>query len=106
MLAAQAPRLALRVDNKLSDDGSKMDVELKFNNLMDFEPEQVVQQVEPLRKLVEARQKLRDLLTKIDGNDKLEAMLTDVLKDPNAQKQLGKQLGVVTDEEGKKEEPK
>ena len=105
VLASQAPRLALRVDNKLSDDGSKMNVEMKFNNMMDFEPDQVVQQVEPLRKLVEARQKLRDILSKTDGNDKLEAMLTDLLKDPNAQKQLGKQLGVVTDEEGKKEEP-
>ena len=105
VLASQAPRLALRVDNKLSDDGSKMNVEMKFNNMMDFEPDQVVQQVEPLRKLVEARQKLRDILSKTDGNDKLEAMLTDLLKDPNAQKQLGKQLGVVTDEEGKEEEP-
>lgn len=105
VLAAQTPRLALRVDNKLSDDGSKMNVEMKFNNMTDFEPDQVVQQVEPLRKLVEARQKLRDILSKTDGNDKLEAMLTDLLKDPNAQKQLGKQLGVVTDEEGKKEEP-
>jgi type VI secretion system protein ImpB len=105
VLAAQTPRLALRVDNKLSDDGSKMNVEMKFNSMMDFEPDQVVNQVEPLRKLVEARQKLRDILSKTDGNDKLEAMLTDLLKDPNAQKQLGKQLGVVTDEEGKKEEP-
>lgn len=105
VLAAQAPRLALRVDNKLSDDGSKMNVEMKFNNITDFEPDQIVQQVEPLRKLVEARQKLRDILSKTDGNDKLEAMLTDLLKDPNAQKQLGKQLGVVTDEEPKKEEP-
>lgn len=105
VLAAQAPRLSVRVDNKLSDDGSKMNVEMKFNNMTDFEPDQVVQQVEPLRKLVEARQKLRDILSKTDGNDKLEAMLTDLLKDPNAQKQLGKQLGVVTDEEPKKEEP-
>ena len=82
-----APRLALRVDNKLSDDGSKMNVELKFNNLADFEPDQVVQQVEPLRKLVEARHKLRDLLSKIDGNDKLEAHAARTsCKDPNAQK--------------------
>jgi type VI secretion system protein ImpB len=107
VLAAQAPRLALRVDNKLTDDGSKMNVEMKFNNMLDFEPDQVVQQVEPLRKLVEARQKLRDILSKTDGNDKLEAMLTDLLKDPNAQKQLGKQLGLTAEEaeEGGKKEP-
>ncbi|MGE5347614.1 MAG: type VI secretion system contractile sheath small subunit [Acidithiobacillales bacterium] len=107
VLAAQAPRLALRVDNKLTDDGSKMNVEMKFNNMLDFEPDQVVQQVEPLRKLVEARQKLRDILSKTDGNDKLETMLTDLLKDPNAQKQLGKQLGLTQDDadEGGKKEP-
>lgn len=106
VLAGMAPRLALRVDNKLTDDGSKMNVEMNFNNMLDFEPDQVVKQVEPLRKLVEARAKLRDILSKTDGNDKLEAMLTDLLKDPNAQKQLGKQLGLTTEEaedEGKKE---
>jgi type VI secretion system protein ImpB len=104
VLSGMAPRLALRVDNKLTDDGSKMNVELKFNNMLDFEPDQLVHQVEPLRKLVEARQKLRDILSKTDGNDKLEAMLTDLLKDPTAQKQLGKQLGLPT-EDGVKGEP-
>lgn len=100
VLSGMAPRLALRVDNKLTDDGSKMNVELKFNNMLDFEPDQLVQQVEPLRKLVEARQKLRDILSKTDGNDKLEAMLTNLLKNPDAQQQLGKQLGVTSDETG------
>jgi type VI secretion system protein ImpB len=70
-----APRLALKVDNKLTNDGSKMNTELRFNSLQDFEPDNVVQQVEPLRKLVEARQKLRDLLSKTDGNDRLEELL-------------------------------
>jgi type VI secretion system protein ImpB len=107
VLSGMAPRLALRVDNKLTDDGSKMNVEMKFNNILDFEPDQVAQQVEPLRKLVEARQKLRDILSKTDGNDKLEAMLTNLLKDPNAQKQLGKELGLTPEEaeEGGKKEP-
>jgi type VI secretion system protein ImpB len=107
VLTGMAPRLALRVDNKLTDDGSKMNAELKFNNMLDFEPDQVVQQVEPLRKLVEARQKLRDILSKTDGNDKLEEMLTDLLKDPDAQKRLGKQLGLTAEEaeDGGKKEP-
>ena len=70
-----------------------MNVELKFNSLDDFEPEQVVQQVEPLRKLVEARQKLRDLLSKIDGNDKLEELLQNVMQNTNAQKQLAQVSG-------------
>ena len=52
------PRLAFQVDNTLQGDGSKMNVELRFNSMDDFEPEQVVQQVEPLRKLLEARNRL------------------------------------------------
>ena len=45
VLGAMKPRLTYRVDNKLSDDDSKLGVELRFNNMDDFEPEQVVNQV-------------------------------------------------------------
>jgi|SRR5450755_607630 type VI secretion system protein ImpB len=103
VLAGMAPRVAMRVDNKLTNDGSKMNVELRFNSLADFEPDNVVQQVEPLRKLVDARQKLRDLLSKTDGNDKLEALLQNVMQNANAQKQLADSLGL-KDEKGKKGE--
>jgi type VI secretion system protein ImpB len=102
VLAGMAPRLAMKVDNKLSNDGSKMNTELRFNSLQDFEPDNVAQQVEPLRKLVEARQKLRDLLSKTDGNDKLEELLQGVLQNTNAQKQLSEALGL----EGAKGEKK
>jgi type VI secretion system protein ImpB len=102
VLAGMAPRLAMRVDNKLTNDGSKMNVELRFNSLQDFEPDNMIQQVEPLRKLVDARQKLRDLLSKTDGNDKLEVLLQNVMENSNAQKQLADSLGL-TAEKGKKE---
>jgi type VI secretion system protein ImpB len=105
VLAGMAPRLAMRVDNKLTNDGSKMNVELRFNSLQDFEPDNVVQQVEPLRKLVDARQKLRDLLSKTDGNDKLEELLQGVMQNANAQKQLANSLGLTEEtEKGKKGE--
>ena len=94
VLAGMKPRLAYTIDNKLQDDGSKMGVELKFNSIEDFEPDAVVQQVEPLRKLVEARQKLSDLLSKMDGNDKLETLLTDVLANADKQKELSDALGL------------
>jgi len=104
VLAGMAPRLAMRVDNKLTNDGSKMNVELRFNSLQDFEPDNVVQQVEPLRKLVDARQKLRDLLSKTDGNDKLEEMLQNVMQNANAQKQLAQSLGLPSTDEAEKKE--
>ena len=94
VLAAMKPRLAYRVDNKLTDDGSKMGVELRFKGLDDFHPDSVVQQVEPLRKLVEARKKLSDLLSKMDGNDKLEQILNDIVANTGAQQQLSAALGL------------
>jgi len=98
VLAGMKPRLAYSVDNKLQDDGSKLGVELKFNSIEDFEPDNIVQQVEPLRKLVEARQKLADLRSKMDGNEKLESILEDVINNADKQKQLSDALGGAKEE--------
>lgn len=94
VLAAMKPRLAYRVDNKLTDDGSKLGVELRFKSMDDFHPDNVVQQVEPLHKLVEARKKLSDLLSKMDGNEKLEQILNDIVSNSAAQQQLSTALGL------------
>ncbi len=94
VLAGMKPRLQMGVENKLNDGGGKIAVELNFRSMEDFEPDQVVQQVEPLRRLVEARRNLSDLLAKMDGNDKLGELLEDVLNNADAQKQLGDALGV------------
>ncbi|HBE81669.1 MAG: type VI secretion system contractile sheath small subunit [Blastocatellia bacterium] len=94
VLAGMKPRLAYTIDNKLQDDGSKMGIELKFNSIEDFEPDNVAQQVEPLRKLVEARQKLADLRSKMDGNEKLETLLEDVISSADKQKELSAALGI------------
>ncbi len=94
VMAGMKPRLAYTTENKLQDDGSKMGVELKFNNIEDFEPDNVVQQVEPLRKLVEARKKLADLRSKLDGNEKLETMLEDIIANADKQKELSDSLGL------------
>lgn len=99
VMAGMKPRVAFSVDNKLQDDGSKVGVDLKFSNIEDFEPDNVVQQVEPLRKLVEARQRLSDLRSKMDGNDKLESMLNDIISDADKQKQLSDALGLEKKEE-------
>jgi type VI secretion system protein ImpB len=79
VLASTAPRLAVQVDNRIIDDGSKLNVELKFSHFDDFDPVNLVKQVTPLRRLFEARQRLRDLLTKLDGNDDLDKLLQEVV---------------------------
>jgi type VI secretion system protein ImpB len=99
VLAAMKPRLAYRVDNKLTNDGSKMGVELNFKSMDDFHPDNVVRQVEPLRKLVDARRKLSDLLSKMDGNDKLEEILNDIVSNTDSQQQLSASLGLNTNPE-------
>ncbi len=81
VLKRMTPGLNMRVDNTLAGDGSEMSVNLKFEKMEDFEPSNMVSQVEPLRKLMETRDKLRDLATKIDRSDDLETLLEDVLKE-------------------------
>ncbi|WP_152051597.1 type VI secretion system contractile sheath small subunit [Tautonia marina] len=93
IMAGMKPRLAMKVDNQLQKDGSRLGVELKFRSIDDFEPEQVVRQVEPLRKLLEARQRLADLKTKITSNDRLDSLLQDIIKDTDRLKRLGEETG-------------
>jgi len=100
VMEGMKPRLSFSTENKLQDDGSKIGVELKFKSIEDFEPDNVVQQVEPLRKLVEARQKLSDLRSKMDGNEKLENILNEVIANAGKQKELSDALGM----KGAKEE--
>ncbi len=86
------PRLALRVDNKLANEGH-MSAELFFHNMDDFNPLSVTQQIEPLRTLYESRTKLRDMLTRLDGNDALEHLLQQIMTDPSQLEGISKELG-------------
>lgn len=103
VLAGMKPRLAYRVDNRLTDDDTKMAVELRFKSLEDFHPERVAEQVAPLKKLVEARQKLSELLNRLDGNDKLDELLQDVISSTESLEKLGKEAGLKKEEETNKE---
>lgn len=94
VMARMTPGLNMRVENTLAGDGSEMSVQLKFNSIEDFEPANVVRQVEPLRKLLETRDKLRDLLTKVDRSEDLENVLEEVLENTAKLKELSAELGV------------
>jgi type VI secretion system protein ImpB len=93
VLAGTKPRLAYRVDNKLANDGTQIGVELNFKSMADFEPEQVVKQIDPLRKLLEARNKLNELRNTMAGNDKLGEALEEILKSTEKLQALGKEIG-------------
>lgn len=100
VMARMTPGLKLKVDNTLADDGSQLGVDLAFKSIEDFEPGRVVQQVEPLRKLLETRNQLRDLLSKADRSEELEGLLERVLQSTDELKELGGQLGVDEKKEG------
>lgn len=88
ILKSITPRVTMQVDNKLSKEGGKTNIELKFRHMDDFSPLNIVKQVEALRKLFESRQKLNDLLAKLDGNDTLDHMLQTVTGNADEMKQL------------------
>ncbi len=102
VMARMTPGLDLKVENTLKDDGSEMGVQLKFQKMDDFDPANVARQVEPLDHLLDTRDKLRDLLTKVDRSDDLETLLENILQDEDQLNELKSQLGV--DDSGEKGE--
>jgi type VI secretion system protein ImpB len=93
VLNGTKPRLTFKVPNRLADDGSSLGVELEFKNMDDFGPEAVAQQVGPIRKLVEARQRLNELSLKLNSSDKLEELLQGVVQNTEALKELSTAAG-------------
>ena len=94
VMAKCSPGLKMKVENTLKGDGSEMNVNLAFNSMDDFEPAKIVDQVEPLKKLMETRNKLRDLLTKVDRSDDLEGLLEKVLSSEGDLKKMQQDLGI------------
>jgi len=94
VMKRMTPALNFRVENTLKGDGSEMAVQLEFNSMDDFEPANVAKKIEPLRKLLETRDKLRDLMTKVDRSDDLESVLENVLQNTDELNRLSSELGV------------
>ncbi len=93
VMESLAPRASFQVENTISEEGGRIGVDLTFKSMDDFRPENVVKQVDPLRKLVEAREKLTDLRNKISNSEKLEDLLDDVLRNTEQVRQLSKEAG-------------
>jgi len=94
VLSAMQPRLAFQVDEKLSGNADqKLNVELKFHSMEDFSPENVVRQIPILRALLEQREALKNLSSRLEGNDKLDELLQQVLSNSDVRAALAKELG-------------
>lgn len=94
VLKRMNPKLSFKVENKLAADGTEFSVDLQFKSMQDFEPAAIVKQVEPLDKLMATRNKLRDLMTKIDRSEELENILERVLNNNEDLQQLAQDLSV------------
>jgi len=99
VLARISPELNFRVENTLAGDASEMPVQLKFKSINDFEPGAVVQQVPALKKLLDTRNQLRDLMTKIDRSTDLENLLERVMQNKEELTKLSGELGIQVPEE-------
>lgn len=100
VMTRMTPGLNLKVKNTLQNDGSDMAVQLKFNSIDDFDPGNIAAQVPAMKKLLDTRNKLRDLLTKIDRSEDLEAVLEKVLQNTEDIKKLSGELGLGGDDKG------
>jgi len=84
------PRAAFTVPNTLTGEG-ELPVDLTFESMDEFSPGAVANKVEPLRRLLEARTQLNNLLSYMDGKVGAENLLAELLGDPNVLKALSAQ---------------
>ena len=106
VLAKAEPRLAMKVDDRLTGLDQRLGVELNFKHMDDFEPANVARQIAPLNELLQMRQRLTELLGKMEGNDKLENDLMQVLGNKDKALELAKQLGIEANAPAAPEETK
>lgn len=93
VLKGIAPKLQFKVENKLSSEGGELGVELDFQKMDDFAPANVARQVQPLADLLDVRQQLVDLKSRVDGSDRLGELLDEVLKNEELRNKLKEKLG-------------
>jgi type VI secretion system protein ImpB len=96
VLAKATPRVAMKVQNKLTSEDTKLAVELNFKNIEDFEPAKVAEQIPALKELMDMRSRLTQLMSKMEGNDKLEALLAEVMSNTEKAMSLAKEMGIET----------
>lgn len=91
------PRLAFKVDNRLSEDDTRLGVELRFSSMTDFEPAKVAAQIAPLKRLLDLRNSLANLRSSLIGNDKLESMLQEIIQNQEKLLQAGAEAGIAVE---------
>lgn len=87
------PGLKLKVKNTLENDGSEINVNLKFDKMADFDPAAVARQVPQLKALLDRREQLHALLNSAERSDKLEGLLEQLLQNDGQIKSIASKMG-------------
>jgi type VI secretion system protein ImpB len=96
------PRLNFKVPNRLNEDDTKLNVDLRFESMDDFQPAKVARQITPLRKLLELRNSLANIRSSLIGNEKLENLLQEMIQNQELLRRAGSEAGIRADEEKEK----
>lgn len=83
VMSSMKPEAEFLVDNTLTGADGKLAVSLTFNSIDDFSPDNVVRQVEPLKKLMDLREQLSDLKNRAASNERLKEQLLEMAKEQN-----------------------
>lgn len=94
-LKKQAPKVTFKVDNTLSDDpDAQLAVDMTFQKMKDFEPEQVVENVPVLKELLDVRKRLQSLQSRVTSSDEVTDFLKDILQNEDKRNAVAAELGV------------
>jgi len=89
-MRSMKPRAEFTVPNTLTGEGD-MKIDMTFESMDDFSPAALARKIEPLRKLLEARQQLSNLITYMDGKTGAEDLIEKILQDPELLQSLAAQ---------------
>lgn len=90
------------VDNKLDEEGEAMKVDLSFDDMDSFSPENVARQVPELRRMVAMRNLLQDLRNRVVSTSEFRKQLEAIVQDESALSELAEELQkIVTSEDAK-----
>lgn len=95
VLSELNPEVSLTVKNTLANDGTEESIKLQFQDMKDFEPEQVARQIPQLRAMLAMRNLLRDLKSNLLDNVTFRKELEKILKDPALSDELRNELNAL-----------
>ncbi|MEM6824706.1 MAG: type VI secretion system contractile sheath small subunit [Pseudomonadota bacterium] len=101
-MKAMKPRVAFSVPNTLTGEGN-LSVDISFESMDDFSPAAIAEKVEPLKKLLDARKELSNLVTYMDGRPGAEELISEAINNPELLKSLAAAPAPSDDDAGKEE---